>query len=78
MEIVNFRKNHARAKHHEYMAQRKPAIERIFGDGWYLRPNFVQSYKSKNFYMADVMVKNSPMWNLNPVLCENVLIERVK
>lgn len=28
--------------------------------------------------MADVLVKNSPMWNLNPVLCENVLIERVK
>ena len=63
---------------HEYMAQRKPARKRIFGDGWYLRPNFVQPYKSKNFYMADVLVKNSPMWNLNPVLCENVLIERVK
>jgi len=72
------RQNPARAKLHEYMANRTPARERIFGNGWYLRPNFVQPYKSKNFYMADVLVKNSPMWNLNPVLCENVLIERVK
>jgi polygalacturonase len=72
------RQNPARAKLHEYMAQRKPARERIFGDGYYLRPNFVQPYKCKNFWMADVQVKNSPMWNLNPVLCENVLIERVK
>lgn len=72
------RQNPARAKLHEYMAQKKDPRERIFGDGYYLRPNFVQPYKSKNFYMADVLVKNSPMWNLNPVLCENVLIERVK
>ncbi|MFC3197856.1 glycoside hydrolase family 28 protein [Parapedobacter deserti] len=51
---------------------------RVFGDGYYLRPNFIQPYKCKNIRIADVKVINSPMWNINPVLCENVIVERVK
>ena len=51
---------------------------RVFGDGYYLRPNFIQPYKSKNILISDVKVINSPMWNINPVLCENVTVERVK
>ena len=51
---------------------------RVFGDGYYLRPNFIQPYRSKNILISDVKVINSPMWNINPVLCENVTVERVK
>jgi polygalacturonase len=54
-----------------------PVNERMFGDGWYLRPSFVQPYRSKNILISGVTFKDSPMWFLNPVLCKNVTIENV-
>lgn len=67
----------ARATLHRQMAAEINPRERVYGHGHFLRPNFVQPYLCKNFWMADVKLINAPMWNLNPVLCENVLIERV-
>lgn len=55
-----------------------PVEERKFGEGFYLRPQFVQPYRSKNILIEDVTIINSPMWILNPVLCENVTIEGVR
>ena len=55
-----------------------PVEERVFGDGFYLRPQFVQPYRSKNILIQGVTIVNSPMWILNPVLCENVTIEGVR
>jgi polygalacturonase len=54
-----------------------PVHERTFGDGWYLRPSFVQPYRSRNILISGVTFKDSPMWFLNPTLCENVTIENV-
>jgi len=51
---------------------------RVFGDGSFLRPNFIQPYNCKNILISDVKIINSPMWNVNPVLCENVTIENLK
>ena len=51
-----------------------PPENRIMGQGFYLRPNFVQFYKSKNILIEGVTFKNSPMWFINPVLCENVSV----
>jgi polygalacturonase len=51
-----------------------PPYERIMGVGFYLRPNFVQFYKSKNILIEGVTFKDSPMWFINPVLCENVSV----
>src|SRR5207302_11408872 len=48
-----------------------------FGEGWYLRRNFVQPYRSNNILIEDVTIINSPMWELNPVLCRNVTIRNV-
>lgn len=68
----------ARALLHQQMADEVDPKTRIYGDGHFLRPNFVQPYRCTNVWIADVKLINAPMWNLNPVLCENVLIERVK
>ncbi|MNI23491.1 Exo-poly-alpha-D-galacturonosidase precursor [compost metagenome] len=68
----------ARAILHQQMAEEMDPHKRVFGDGNFLRPNFVQPYLCKNVWIAEVKLINSPMWNLNPVLCENVLIEGVK
>lgn len=48
-----------------------PAEERIFGEGHYLRPNFVQPIECENVLIEGVTIVNSPMWELNPVLCTN-------
>ncbi len=55
-----------------------PADERIMGDGHYLRPNFIQPYRCNNVLIEDVTIKNSPMWVINPVLCENVTVQAVQ
>ena len=62
---------------HENNHAQKNARERIFGEGHYLRPNFIQPYNCKNILIADVKVLNSPMWNINPVLSENITVENV-
>lgn len=54
-----------------------PVEQRVFGEGFYLRPSFFQPYRSKNILVSGVTFKNSPMWFLNPVLCENVTIDGV-
>jgi polygalacturonase len=51
--------------------------QRIYGSGHYLRPQFIQPYNCKNILIEGVRLINSPMWNLNPVLCENVTIRNV-
>jgi len=55
-----------------------PVAERVFGEGHYLRPQFVQPYRCTNVLIEGVTVKNSPMWELNPVLCMNVTVRNVK
>ncbi|GHA75000.1 glycoside hydrolase family 28 protein [Pontibacter akesuensis] len=54
-----------------------PVSERKFGEGYYLRPQFVQPYRCENVLIEGVTIVNSPMWILNPVLCNNVTIQGV-
>jgi len=57
------------------MAERGlPVSERIFGEGHYLRPQFIQPYRCKNVLIEDVTLFNSPMWQVHPVLCNNVTV----
>jgi polygalacturonase len=54
-----------------------PVEQRIFGEGSYLRPNFIQLYRCKNILIEGVNIKRSPMWAVHPVLCDNVSIQNV-
>ncbi len=54
-----------------------PVKERKFGEGYYLRPNFIQPYRCKNVLIEGVTIVNSPMWEVHPVLCENVTVRNV-
>ncbi|MBV9403762.1 MAG: hypothetical protein JO211_00350 [Acidobacteriaceae bacterium] len=57
------------------MGDHDVAVEqRLFGEGHYLRPNFVQPYRCQNVLLEGFTMKNSPMWELNPVLCRNVIV----
>ncbi len=55
-----------------------PVGQRVFGEGHYLRPQFIQPYLSRNVLIEGVTIKNSPMWEIHPVLCSNVIIQNVK
>jgi polygalacturonase len=52
-----------------------PVKERVFGEGHYLRPQFIQPYRCKNVLLSGVTLKNSPMWQVHPVLCTNVTVQ---
>ena len=54
-----------------------PVEERIFGPGHYLRPNFVQPIRCERVLLQGVTLKNSPMWQLNPVMCKSLTVDGV-
>jgi polygalacturonase len=55
-----------------------PVSKRIFGEGHYLRPQFIQPYRCKNVLIEGVTLLNSPMWQVHPVLCANVTVRKLK
>lgn len=61
----------------EMAAEGVPVSEREFGDSHFLRPNFIQPYRCENVLIADVTVKNSPMWVIHPVLSKNITVRDV-
>lgn len=54
-----------------------PPEQRVMGEGSYLRPNFIQFYRCRNVLIEGVTIVNSPMWEIHPVLCENVTVRGV-
>ena len=68
----------ARAKLYEMMQKAVPVEERVFGDGSYLRPNFIQPHRCKNVLIEGVKIINSPMWEIHPLLSENVTVRKVR
>ncbi|NGN65319.1 glycoside hydrolase family 28 protein [Streptomyces sp. A7024] len=54
-----------------------PVADRVFGAGHHLRPNMIQFYDCRDVLIEGVTVKDSPMWNIHPVLCRNVTVSGV-
>lgn len=68
----------ARARLYKMMDDNVPVEKRIFGgEKDYLRPQFIQPYKCKNVLIEGVKIVDSPMWEVHPVLCENVIIRKL-
>ncbi|MEN0038331.1 MAG: glycoside hydrolase family 28 protein [Cellvibrio sp.] len=68
----------ARNKLMQDMENNVPVAQRVYADGSYLRPVFVQPYKCTNVLIEGITITNAPFWLLNPVQCENVTIDAVK
>ena len=54
-----------------------PVEKRVFGEGGWLRPMFVQPYRCANVLIEGVTITNSPMYEMHPVLCRNVTVRNV-
>lgn len=67
----------ARARLLEMAAKGVPVRERVFGEGGYMRPNFIQPYNCRNVLIEGVTIVNSPMWEIHPVLSSNVTVRDV-
>jgi len=67
----------ARELLYDYVAKGTPIAERVFGEGSYLRPQFIQPYRCQNVLIEGVTLRHSPMWQLHPVLCTNVTVRNV-
>lgn len=67
--------NSDRERLHEMGEKGVPVRERVFGPGHYLRPQFIQPYRSRNILIEGVRLLNSPMWQVTPRLCTNVTVK---
>ncbi len=54
-----------------------PMSRRVFGDGGFLRPPFVEFNLCRNVLVEGVKIRRSPMWELHPLLCTNVIVRGV-
>ena len=67
----------ARTRLMQAMEAGTPVEQRVFADGSYLRPQFIQPYRCRNVLIEGVTIRNSPMWEIHPVLCTNVTVRNV-
>ncbi len=61
----------------KYEKEQTPIEDRIFGDGYFLRPQFIQLYKCTNILIEDITIENSPFWIIHPLQSENITIRGV-
>src|ERR1019366_7220833 len=54
-----------------------PVSQRVFGEGDFLRPNFIQFNRCQNVLIEGVHIRRSPMWEIHPLLCTNVTVRGV-
>ncbi|RKN44920.1 glycoside hydrolase family 28 protein [Streptomyces hoynatensis] len=54
-----------------------PVAERVFGAGHYLRPSFLQPHSCRNVLIEGVTLRNSPFWNIHPVLSRDITVRDV-
>jgi polygalacturonase len=52
--------------------------QRVFGEGHYLRPSFVQPYECENVLIEGITLVGSPMWVIHPVLTNNIVVKDIK
>ncbi len=69
--------NAARQRLMDFGAKGTPVSERIFGEGSNLRPNFIQPYRCRNILIEGITIRNSPMWEIHPVLSSNITVRGV-
>jgi polygalacturonase len=68
----------ARTRLMQMMEAGEPVARRVFADGSYLRPQFIQPYRCRNVLIEGVAIINSPMWEVHPVLCTNVTVRGLR
>lgn len=64
----------ARARLFKMAEDGVPVPDRVFGDGDYLRPSFIQPYDCDDVLIEGVRLRGAPFWQVHPVLCRNLTV----
>ncbi|HEY5040551.1 MAG TPA: glycoside hydrolase family 28 protein [Verrucomicrobiae bacterium] len=67
----------ARAVLVKMAADGQPVEQRQFGEGFNLRPDFIEFNRCENVLIQGVHIRRSPMWEIHPLLCTNVTVRGV-
>lgn len=67
----------ARNRLNEMVEKGVPVEQRVFGEGSFLRPNFIQFIRCENILIEGVTLLRSPMWQIHPVLSNNITVRKV-
>jgi polygalacturonase len=67
----------ANRKLYKMVEENVPYQQRIFGEGYNLRPNFIQPHMCQQVLIEGITITNSPMWAIHPLLCNNVIIQNI-
>lgn len=54
-----------------------PVEQRKFGVEDHLRPDFIEFNRCRNVMVQGVHIRRSPMWEIHPLLCTNVIVRGV-
>ncbi|NJB71814.1 polygalacturonase [Saonia flava] len=54
-----------------------PVDERVFGEGEYLRPTFIEPFECENVLIRGVTIINAPFWSIHPFRSNNVIVDGV-
>lgn len=54
-----------------------PVEKRVFGEGHYIRPNFVEFFGCTDALLKDVTIINAPFWVIHPIKSTNVTVDGV-
>lgn len=54
-----------------------PVANRVFGEGNYIRPNFVEFFECKSAMLKDITIINAPFWVIHPIKSVNVIVDSV-
>ncbi|MGM9735663.1 MAG: glycoside hydrolase family 28 protein [Candidatus Cryptobacteroides sp.] len=54
-----------------------PVYRRVFGEGFRLRPGFIEPFGCTNVRIEGITVTDSPFWVIHPIFCSNVIVRGV-
>lgn len=54
-----------------------PVWKRVFGEGYVLRPGFVEPYGCTNVRIEGITILDSPFWVVHPIFCTNVIVRGI-
>jgi len=54
-----------------------PVSERVFGEGYQIRPSFIQPFECENVLIQGVTFTNAPFWVIHPIKCNYVRVDGV-
>lgn len=71
------RDDNSRKRLVELAEKNAPISERIFGEGFHLRPTFIEFFECQNILIQGITITNAPFWVVHPLKSNNITIDGI-